>query len=71
MLMLLHLSMGHLNMLSGMSTVRVRYKGGDAAGVSLMAGETRDDRQHGGGSAAYRLAMYARCASPRRRACRT
>jgi tripartite-type tricarboxylate transporter receptor subunit TctC len=37
----LHLAMAHLNIMSGMRTVHVPYKGGDAAGVSLIAGETQ------------------------------
>ncbi len=37
----LHLSMAHFNILSGTRMVHVPYKGGDAAGISLIAGETQ------------------------------
>jgi tripartite-type tricarboxylate transporter receptor subunit TctC len=37
----LHLSMVQLNVMSGARMVHVPYKGGDAAGVSLVAGETQ------------------------------
>ena len=37
----LHLAMAHLDILSGMRNVHVPYKGGDAAGISLIAGETQ------------------------------
>ena len=37
----LHLTMVQLNVMSGARMVHVPYKGGDAAGVSLVAGETQ------------------------------
>lgn len=37
----LHLSMAQFNISSGIKMVHVPYKGGDAAGISLVAGETQ------------------------------
>ena len=37
----LHLAMAHLDALAGSRMVHVPYKGGDAAGISLIAGETQ------------------------------
>lgn len=37
----LHLTMAHFNALSATRMVHVPYKGGDAAGISLIAGETQ------------------------------
>jgi tripartite-type tricarboxylate transporter receptor subunit TctC len=37
----LHLTMAHLNIMTGTKMVHVPYKGGDAAGISLVAGETQ------------------------------
>ena len=37
----LHLAMANFNILSGTRMVHVPYKGGDAAGISLIAGETQ------------------------------
>jgi tripartite-type tricarboxylate transporter receptor subunit TctC len=37
----LHLTMAHFNVMSNTRMVHVPYKGGDAAGISLVAGETQ------------------------------
>jgi tripartite-type tricarboxylate transporter receptor subunit TctC len=37
----LHLTMAHLDAMSGARMVHVPYKGGDAAGISLVSGETQ------------------------------
>ena len=37
----LHLAMAHFNVVSGARMVHVPYKGGDAAGISLVSGETQ------------------------------
>lgn len=37
----LHLTMAHFNIMTGTKMVHVPYKGGDAAGISLVAGETQ------------------------------
>ena len=37
----LHLAMAHFNGVTGTNMVHVPYKGGDAAGISLVAGETQ------------------------------